>query len=43
MGVELRNRFYKSDIDLLHSAAYKAIDFHKTIANTYIGKKYIFK
>ena len=35
MGVESGDRFHLKDIDLLYLVAYKAIDIHISIANTY--------
>lgn len=34
------NRFRRGGVDLLHSAAYEAIDFHKSIADTHRGEEY---
>lgn len=40
MGAESEDRFHRGDINLLHSAAYKAINFHKFIADTHRREEY---
>lgn len=40
IGVESGDRLRRRGIDLLHSATYEAIDFHKSIADTHRGEEY---
>lgn len=40
MKAEFQEKFCKKGINLLHSTAYKAIDFYKFIANTHKREEY---
>lgn len=40
IGAGSGDRYRKGDIDLLHLAAYEAIDFHKSIADIYRREQY---
>lgn len=40
IGAESGDRYHREGVDLLHSAAYQAIEFHKSIADIHRGEEY---